>query len=212
MNHGSCALRAVIFDYGGVLMRTESQAPREQLASRLGLSVAALNHLVFEGEDSQLVQLGRMAPDERWEHIVQQLGLQSIEEALTVRREMFAGDMLDKELVAYIRSLRGRFKTALLSNATVRLVSTLRDDLQIEDCFDVIVISAQVGLMKPDPAIYRLTLDHLGVTPAQAVFIDDMPENVAAAMALGMHAIRFTSREALLKDLQPLLETSQAGT
>jgi putative hydrolase of the HAD superfamily len=120
--------------------------------------------------------------------------------------------MLDQELVAYIRSLHGRFKTALLSNATLRLVSTLRDDLHIEDCFDAIVISAQVGLMKPDPAIYRLTLDRLGVTPQQAVFIDDMLENVVAAMALGLRTIRFTSRDALLKELQPLLQASEPQT
>jgi putative hydrolase of the HAD superfamily len=123
---------------------------------------------------------------------------------------MFAGDVLDQELIAYIRALRSRFKTALLSNATVRLVSTLRDEWHIEDCFDVIVISAQVGLMKPDPAIFRLTLERLNVTPRQAVFIDDMPENVSAAMALGLHAIRFTSRQALLEEIQPLLQSAKA--
>ena len=212
MNHTHRAIHALIFDYGGVLMRTESQASREQLCRRLGLTLPQLYHLVFEGEDSQLVQLGRMTPDQRWERIGQQLGLRSREEALALRREMFAGDVLDQDLVAYIRRLHGRFKTALLSNATLRLVSTLRDDLHIEDCFDVIVISAQVGLMKPDPAIYHLTLDRLGVTPQQAVFIDDMLENVAAAMALGMRAICFTSRNALLKELQPLLQASEPQT
>ena len=212
MNQTDRAIRALIFDYGGVLMRTESQASREQLCRRLGLTLPQLYDLVFEGEDSQLVQLGRMTPDERWERIGQQLGLRSREEALALRREMFAGDVLDQELVAYIRRLHGRFKTALLSNATLRLVSILRDDLHIEDCFDVIVISAQVGLMKPDPAIYHLTLDRLGVTPQQAVFIDDMPENVAAAMELGMRTIRFSSRDALLKELQPLLEASEPRT
>jgi len=210
MNQTSRAIRAVIFDYGGVLMRTESHVSREQLGKRFGLTVLELSRLVFESEESQLVQLGRMAPDERWERIGRQLGLQTREEALAVRREMFAGDELDQQLVAYIRDLRRRVKTALLSNATVRLVSTLRDELHIEDCFDTVVISAQVGLMKPDPAIYRLVLDRLGVTPQHAVFIDDMPENVSAAVALGMHGIRFTTRQALLQELEPLLQAPEA--
>jgi putative hydrolase of the HAD superfamily len=117
---------------------------------------------------------------------------------------MFATDVLDHELVDYLRSLRPRFKTALLSNASLRLVTTL-NELDVEDCFDVIVISAQVGLMKPDPAIYRLTLDRLGVEPHEAVFLDDIAENVEAAARLGIHGVLFTGRGEALNELDRLL-------
>jgi len=121
---------------------------------------------------------------------------------------MFATDVLDGELLDYIRSLRPRLKTALLSNASLRLVTVLRDDLHIEDCFDVIVISAQVGLMKPDPAIYRLTLERLGVEPQEAVFLDDVLDNVEAASSLGIHTVHFVGREEAVCELEELLGRS----
>ena len=77
--------------------------------------------------------------------------------------------------------------------------------LSLGDCFDVTIVSGLVGMMKPDPAIYHLTLQRLGVAPHEAVFVDDMPENVRGATAVGMHAIRFTTRETVLTELDALL-------
>lgn len=202
-------IRALIFDMGGVLLRTESLEPRQRLAAKVGLSLEELYKLIFESEEDRLVQLGIITPEVRWQHVAQQLGLDD-EEIANFRREMFAGDVLDMELVNYIRSKRGRYKTALLSNAPARLETMLRNEWHIADCFDVIVISALVGMMKPDPAIYRLTLNQLQVAPQEAVFIDDVRENVEAAAALGMHAIQFTTRDDTLKELEALLQTDGA--
>ncbi len=199
-------IKAVIFDYGGVLMRTESQESRERVARQADLSPARLYHLVFDSEDSRLAQLGLLSPEARWARIGHALGMNTPEEVLALRHDMFGGDVLGIELVNDIRRLRRRYKTALLSNSSIRLVTVLRDELHIDDCFDAIVISAQVRLMKPDPAIYHLTLDRLQVAAHEAVFVDDAPQNVQAAAALGMRAIRFTTREALLAELRPLLD------
>lgn len=198
------SIRAVIFDYGGVLMRTASLTSREQLAQRMGIPLTELNRLAFESEDARLAQLGQMPSQQRWANLCQQLGLRALEDIEAFHNAMFANDELDQELAAYIRRLHNRVKTALLSNATLRLESTLRE-LHIEDCFDVIIISALVGLMKPDPAIYNLTLQRLGIAPQQAVFVDDMPQNVEAAQTLGIHGIRFTTREAVIDELDALL-------
>nr|MBC7245942.1 HAD family phosphatase [Chloroflexota bacterium] len=203
------SIKALIFDMGGVLLRTESLEPRQRLAAKLGLSLEQLYKLVFESEEDRLVQLGIITPEERWQRIAPQLGLNN-EEIAEFRREMFAGDVLDMELVNYIRSMRGRYKTALLSNAPARLEAMIHNEWHIADCFDVIVISALVKMMKPDPAIYRFTLNQLQVAPQEAVFIDDIRENVEAAAALGMHAIQFTTRDAALKELEDLLQTVEA--
>lgn len=204
MQYPEHKIKALIFDMGGVLLRTESLEPRQRLAAKLGLSLEELYRLVFESEEDCLVQLGIMPPEVRWQRIGQQFGL-SDEEMAAFRREMFAGDVLDLELVNYIRSKRRHYKTALLSNAPARLETMLHNEWHIADCFDVIVISALVGMMKPDPAIYRLTLNQLQVAPQEAVFIDDMRENVEAAAALGIHAIQFTTRDVTLKELEALL-------
>ena len=199
------SIKALIFDFGGVLMRTMSQEPRERLAARLGLSLDELYALVFDSEESRLEQMGRLSPDTRWQRLAQALGLESRKEIEAFTTEFFSTDALDTELIAYLRRMRGRYKTALLSNAMDYLGDWLRDRWHIADCFDVVVISAAVHMMKPDPAIYLHTLRELQVSPQEAVFVDDSRPNVEAATALGIHAIQFTTREAVLQELDALL-------
>lgn len=206
MTNPTCPIKALIFDFGGVLLRTMSQEPRDRLAVRLGLSREELLSIVFDSEESQLEQLGRISPDVRWRRLAQDLGLRSEQEVEAFQTEFFAADALDVELIAYLRRMRGPYKTALLSNAWADLADWLRTRFHIEDCFDVTVISAAVHMMKPDPAIYHYTLSQLQVAPQEAVFVDDSRPNVEAAAALGIHAIQFTTREAVLEELEALLQ------
>jgi epoxide hydrolase-like predicted phosphatase len=206
MSNPSHTIKALIFDFGGVLLRTMSPQPRDRLAARFGLSRKDLESLVFDSEESQLEQLGRMPANARWRGLAQDLGLQSQEEVLAFQTEFFSADALDAELIAYLRRMRGPYKTALLSNAWANLEEWLRTRLRIDDCFDVIVVSALVHMMKPDPAIYHYTLSQLQVAPQEAVFVDDSRPNVEAAAALGIHAIQFTTRGAVLQQLDMLLQ------
>jgi epoxide hydrolase-like predicted phosphatase len=199
------AIRALIFDFGGVLVRTESQEPREQLAEKLGLSRQSLEEIVFDSSESLLLQLGRISYDERWQQTGQTLGLDSPDELRAFRRDFFSGDALDTELVTHIRRARRHYKTALLSNASASLAKLIRSQFQITDCFDEIVISGLVGVMKPDPEIYRLVLNGLRIAPHEAIFVDDMKENVRAAADMGIHAIQFRTREELLTAIGRLL-------
>ena len=201
----SAEIKALIFDFGGVLVRAESQGLRERLARRLGLSRQELNTIVFDSEESHLEQLGRISAEARWQRVEQVLGLNSPEEALAFRRQFFAGDVLDTELVNYIRHMHRCYKTALLSNAGANLADLIHTRFGLDNCFDVVVISALVGMMKPDPAIYRLTLNQLQVAAHEAVFVDDALVNVEAAAAIGIHAVHFTTREALFAELEALL-------
>lgn len=205
MANPTCSIKALIFDFGGVLMRTMSQEPRDRLAAQFGLSREQLLSIVFDSQESQLEQLGRLSPGARWQRLAQDLGLQSQEELQAFQTEFFSADALDTELIAYLRRMRGPYRTALLSNAWANLADWLRDRFHMDDCFDVIVVSAAVHMMKPDPAIYHYTLSQLQVAPQEAVFVDDSPRNVAAAAALGIHAIQFTTREAVLEELAALL-------
>lgn len=184
------SIRAVIFDLGGVLVRTTDPAPRARLAERLGLSPAELSRIIFDEESAYQATLGAITTQEHWEAVRRKLGL-SPEEFPAVPAEFWGGDTLDQDLVDYLRALRPRYKTALLSNAWDDLRQVLEEHWKITDAFDEVFISAEVGLLKPDPRIYRLALERLGVAPQEAVFVDDFPENVAGARAVGMHAIQF---------------------
>lgn len=213
MQNPAQQIKALIFDFGGVLIRTESQEPRRRLAMRLGLSPEELYSIVFDSEATRLAELGRMSSRERWARVAPALGLDSAEECRAFIGEFFSGDVLDSELADHIRRWHGPYQTALLSNFSDRLAELVEKELGLGDCFDAIIVSALVGMRKPDPAIYRLALDRLQVAPHQAVFIDDMRTNVEGAASVGIHAIQFTTRDALLAELYALLgeEPEQQG-
>ncbi len=124
--------------------------------------------------------------------------------AQAIRDEFFAGDVTDLALLAFIRALRRNCKVGLISNAW----SGLRPSIvkrEYDDAFDAMIISAEVGVAKPDPRIYQLALEKLGVAASESVFLDDFLENVAGDRAVGMQAIHFTQPEQALEELKQLL-------
>lgn len=197
------SIHAVIWDLGGVLVRTEDAAPRTKAAEGLGLSRADLERMVFASGLSDRAMLGQISTTELWESICMQLNL-PVTHCADLQTAFWGGDSLDHSLVQYIRSLRPRRRTALLSNA----FSDLRDALErwgIVDAFDQLIISSEVGLMKPDPRIFELAVRRLEVAPAEAVFVDDFELNVRAAKAVGLAAIRFRDPAQVRLELEDLL-------
>lgn len=183
-------IEAVIFDVGGVLVRTPDRSSRHAWEKKLGLDEWGSEKLVFGGEMGTRAQRGEITEEALWQWIGQHLAL-SAEELNAFRTGFWAGDVLDEALVSYIRRLRPRYQTAVISNATDNLRHGLTEVYPIADAFDLIVCSAEEQVMKPDPAIYRRTLQRLGRRPEEAVFIDDTADNVTAARQLGMHALHF---------------------
>jgi glucose-1-phosphatase len=198
-------IRAVVWDLGGVIVRTEDYFGREQLGQRLGRSRLELEGLVFSSDSATRAQSGELSDEQHWENVRGELAL-SPAGLVEFRKDFWRGDRLDVEIVETIRNLRPRYQTALLSNNFPGLRQALRDQWQIEDAFDVIVISAEVGLLKPDARIYRLALARLGVLPHEAVFIDDFAHNLAGAEAVGMKILQFRRSDQVRLDLQQLLD------
>jgi len=87
-----------------------------------------------------------------------------------------------------VRGLRSRYKVSVLSNADASLRSRLERD-GIQGLFDDVVVSAEVGMAKPEPAIFRLAAERLGVLPGECVFVDDWDDNVVAARGVGMRGV-----------------------
>ncbi len=197
-------VRAIFFDLGGVVVRTEYQAPREHLAERLNTTYEDLSRIVFESESSQQASIGLITTEAHWQAVARRLG-RPVSEIKSLREEFFAGDVLDSSLLDFIRSLRPRFKTGVISNAWPDSRDYLVEH-RAEDAFDVVVISAEVGVMKPEPRIYQIALDKLGVTANEAVFIDDTPANIEAARALGMRGILFKESTRVLSDLKEIMK------
>lgn len=196
--------RAVIFDFGGVLMKTVDRQARYAWDDRLGLSRGSVERVVHGSASWRLAQTGALAVDAYWDDTGQQLGLDR--DALErLKADYFSGDRLDDDLIDYIHELRAAgHRVALLSNDSIQLIDKLRA-LNIDGLFDPLVISAAIGVMKPDAAAYLAVLDGLACAPDQTIFIDDMLANVAAAQALGIHAVRYNTGMDLRAALTPLL-------
>ncbi|MBN1146280.1 MAG: HAD family phosphatase [Anaerolineales bacterium] len=197
-------IRAVIWDLGGVLLRTEDYTRRDALAKRLNMNRSSLEELVFNSDSGNRAQRGEIRIEQHWENLRQTLGL-SPAALVDFQSEFWAGDYLDRSLVDYIRSLRPRYKTALLSNAFSDLRHMVTNVWKFSDAFDAMIVSAEVGLMKPDARLYQVALECLGVPAPQAVFVDDFLHNVEGARAVNMHAIHFRNPEWVRSELQQLL-------
>jgi epoxide hydrolase-like predicted phosphatase len=197
------SIRALIFDYGGVLMRTVDPTARRTLERQFNLDRGQAEELVFRSPRWDDVQHGHTDSDAFWADVGERLDLDA-ERLRAFRRGFWAGDRLDQELVDHIRHLRRQgYRTALLSNAPADLPDYL-EQLGIADAFNVIVISGAEGVVKPDPEIYRRALGRLDAAPHEAIFIDDMRVNVEAARRVGLHAWRFRGLAPLRVRLQDL--------
>jgi putative hydrolase of the HAD superfamily len=118
----------------------------------------------------------------------------------------FANLRPNEELIAYLRGLRGRgVRLALLTNNVREWEPLWRPMLPVDELFEVVVDSAFVGMRKPDPAIYELTLERLGLAARECVFVDDADVNCEAAQRLGMASVQFRSTEQAIADIEAAL-------
>jgi putative hydrolase of the HAD superfamily len=198
-------ITAVIFDYGEVLCHRPTDDEFNRLANVYGADRKRFKELweknrgAFDrGELSAMAYWSAMAEDAG-----RKIDRAQLEEVCRWDIDMWANE--NPEMVEWLRQLRrAGFKTALLSNMHPDMVTHVRDTFDWLDQFDFVAFSADVRMTKPDPAIYRHTLDGLGVKAEHTLFIDDREGNIHAAQALGIHAIRFHSVPQLRRDLEEM--------
>lgn len=197
--------KAVLWDLGGVLLRTEDWEPRHCLDRMLDLPNGKIYELVFESEMSRKATIGEAANDELWMWVGEQLELSS-DKLTLVRDEFWSGDQIDMDLIRFIRAHKTEIKMGLLSNGWSSTRRFLEERWHIAEIFDDMIISAEVGLAKPDRRIYQLALDRLGVEAEQTIFIDDFIENIEGARELGIHGIHFQDPQIVIEELKDLLD------
>jgi epoxide hydrolase-like predicted phosphatase len=200
------SIKAVIFDLGGVIVRTEYQAPRQHLAERFGMEYDDIDKVVFGGganSSAARASIGEITEDEHWLNVMKLLK-QPASEYERIRDEFFGGDVIDHEILDFLRSIKPKFKVALISNAWSGLRNYIVRE-KFDDVFDHMIISAEVGVAKPDAKIYHIALEQLQVQPEEAVFVDDFIENIEACEEIGMEAIHFKHPTTAIQQLKELL-------
>ena len=166
-------ITTIFWDIGGVILRTEDAAPREQFAAELGLTRHELEKLVFGGDLGTRAQKGEITPDELWATARSVLNLPP-DAYPDFGERFFGGDRIDYALVDFIRSLKPKHQIGIISNAWKNLPDALQS-WQIADAFDVAVGSGDEGVMKPDARIYHLALKRIQAQASECVFVDDFP-------------------------------------
>ena len=196
-------IKAIFFDLGGVLLRTEYQSPRQKLAERFGMDYEDIDKIVFGSPTARQATVGEVTEGQHW-HAVMKLLKQPAEEYKNIEREFFAGDVLDRTLINFLRSLRSHYKTGLISNAWSGLRAYIERE-KFDDAFNKLIISAEVKVAKPSAKIYHIALDQLQVQANEAVFVDDVWENIQACEKVGMKGILFKNAESTIKQIKALL-------
>jgi putative hydrolase of the HAD superfamily len=197
-------IKAIIFDFGRVISSQKPLSLFRAYEDDLGLAPGSINQIMFSSPLWQEALLGLKTAREFWAAIGPELGLKTREKIDEFRRRYHSDESINRPVLNLIRQLHGRYQLAVLSNFPPGLDEWLAD-WGILELFDVVYCSGDEGLIKPDPAVYNLTLKRLGVLPHEAVFIDDTGGHVEAAQKLGIHGIIFTNAAELEQELNQLL-------
>jgi putative hydrolase of the HAD superfamily len=196
-------IRAVLFDIGGVFFPWPKPAFFMDWATRLALEPGQIHQLLWCGPDIEAANIGAITAEEYCRRCAGRLGVDEVQVRALIETA-FSGEHLNEELAAYVRLLRSRVQVAALTN-TWSFGRILIERCGIADLFDLIVTSAEEGIIKPHRRIYEVTAEKLAIIAAEAVFVDDNDENVMAARAFGMQSILFHSTEQTIAELEVLL-------
>ena len=197
-------IRAVFFDFGGVIMRTEYQSPRQHLAERFNMDYDDIDKVVFGSESARRASLGEISEDAHWLEVLKRFK-RPASEMKSFKDDFFGGDVIDRQLVETVRSLRGKVQTGLISNAWSGLREFITRE-KIMEVFDTVVISAEVGLVKPSAKIFDIALEQAKVRAKEAIFVDDMKANIEACEKVGMKGILFKDPQEALDQLNRLMK------
>ena len=196
------ALRAVVFDYGMVLTGEPDPEAYANMLRLTGLSKEQFEPRYWA--DRHAYDEGKLTGLAFWQKFMRDAGMPANQEIVKELNSLDARFWTTQNpaMLAWQLALKQRgLLTAILSNMGDNVMASVEREFAWIHRFDVLVWSFQLGIAKPDPAIYRHTIAELGVRPEETLFIDDKPDNIEAAQALGMQTILFSSVDRLRADL-----------
>jgi epoxide hydrolase-like predicted phosphatase len=202
-------VKGLLVDFGGVLTTNVFESFRA-FCVKEGLEAEAFLDLFRTNPDARVqlrrVETGEIDEDEFGEILGEMLG---VEDRVDLVNRLFAEMRADVPMVDAVRTAKAAgVKTGLISNS---IGAGRYDRSQFPEMYDAVVISAEVGMHKPQPEIYRLGAERVGLPPEECVFVDDLRENCEGAEAVGMTAILHRGADGTLPRLEELLGVSLDG-
>jgi HAD superfamily hydrolase (TIGR01509 family) len=197
-------IRAVISDLGKVILNFDNRIFFSKMAAYCPCTEEKIREVVHRSSGFiELFDSGKITPQEFYSRVVRTLCARiSYTDFFDAYKDVFS---FYPPAFDTLRKLKGKYRLILLSNTDVVRFAFIKSKFPEIFIFDGYVLSFEVGSMKPYPEIYRIALRKAGVeAPAEAVFIDDMEENVRAAEALGLTGILYKLDTDLEKELRAL--------
>jgi epoxide hydrolase-like predicted phosphatase len=200
------AVRAVVFDIGGVLEVPTDITLDGRWERRLGLRPGKFLDRLRRSGLGRDANLGRISETDFAQALGRLDGLDesATEELLAELWDWYSGE-LNIEMADYFQRLRPRYRTAILSNAAAGGCREEERRYGFSAMADVLVYSYEVGIEKPDRRIYEISCERLGIRPSEVVFLDDLEVNVVAARQVGMRAVRFQSTAQAIYEMEACL-------
>ena len=199
------SIKAVIWDLAGVVLHTVKGTFNSLLAERLDVPLNDIERLI-SSKENDLWDLNEIDDDAFYTFLLKELNMPMDKKSI-LRKFVLKDFYIDQEILAYIKKIRKSFTTVLLTNFPAHVHDFLKTDWIVDGAFDHIIASCDVKLLKPDPAIYTLTLARIGCLAEESVFIDDREVNVKAAEKLGINGIVYQSQSQTINDLESILQT-----
>lgn len=196
--------KAIGFDWGGVINGQPGFVFTRKFCELVGITESEYKAVYFRHNRS--FNAGKpISEEELWRRVLTDLNkVDMLESVLHFSKEYRSKKSINKPVLDLIDLLRKNgYKTGLLSNNTVEAANMMRDS-GIDSHFDAFIVSAEVGMMKPDPEIFNLLCEKLEVEPAELVFIDDSKRSLSSSAECGFIPILFTDYETLVQDLSKL--------
>ena len=198
------SIKAVIWDLAGVVLHTVKGTFNSLLAERLDAPLNEIERLI-SSKENDLWDIDEIDDDAFYTFFLRELNM-PMEKKSILRKFVLEDFYIDQEILAYIKKIRKSFTTALLTNFPAHVHDFMKTDWIVDGAFDHMIASCDVKLIKPDPAIYTLTLARIGCLAEETVFIDDREINVKAAEKLGINGIVYQSRSQTINDLESILQ------
>ena len=202
-------MRGLIVDFGGVLTTNVFQSFRAFCEAE-GLPPDTIKEK-FRSDPEALGLLRQLEKGELTaaEFSPKFAAVIGVEDSENLVERLFSGVGPDEAMLGAVRSARrAGVKTALISNSWGEGLAY--DQSLLDELFDAVVISGDVGMHKPEPDIFHLGAEKIGVPPGECVFVDDLKENIAGAEAVGMAGVLHRGADRTLPELERLLGVSLA--
>ena len=200
-------IKVIFIDVGGVLVLSTGTQKRRAWEKKLGIEPHALTETVPDLIPASLATIGKISSQQIWNSISQKISVTG-KDLEKLKEDYFAGDQLNTQLYDFIKKIRNNYQVVIASNGWDEVRSVYADIYHLDRITDKMIISSEIGMIKPEKDFYDYALDLMHVEAGEAIFIDDSIENIAAAEELGFNTILFSDTVSAIEEIKKYLDRS----